>query len=174
MKVFVNFINLTIGTSINDVNNLIFNNKILLEFQNKINDYNNSFPLVTYEKSTIIDIAKDIEKVAKLFLEKLYLEKYYVHFDSYNCYKIENNKVYKIDSNFSYIDKNYLTKEFAKSFSEYKDMGIIREDQYNNLYEDFIVVNFCILEKGKPCIFVEPGELNKTNHSDCWKFIQKS
>ena len=75
------------------------------------------------------------------------------------------------------ICRNDIMNIFNISFDDYISRGIISESDITNhsLCEDFIILNFQILEKGKPFIFIDPGELipgNKTNpDGGCWNFI---
>lgn len=173
MRVMINFSILTLGTDGNMVNDIINNNPQLLRFQKTIVDYNDQYALTTYNKETILEIAKDVGILATMSIEAVKLKHFTFLYEDSICFKVQSSKIYQLNNLNVILNKETIIRGFNITFQEYLERNIISVEDFRNgnLTEDFIILNLFILEKGKPFAIIEPGELKSKSPHPCWNFV---
>ena len=175
MRVMINFSILTLGTDGNIINNIINTNSQLLQFQKTIVDYNDQYALSTYDKNTIFEIAKDVGDLANISMQSVKLKDFTFFYEDSICFKVQGSNIYQLNNLSANINKETIIRGFNISFQEYLERQIITVEDFRNgnLTEDFIILNLYVLEKGKPCAVIEPGELKSKSPHPCWNFVAK-
>jgi len=175
MRVMINFSILTLGTDGNRINNIINTNSQLLQFQKTIVDYNDQYALSTYDKNTIFEIAKDVGDLANISMQSVKLKDFTFFYEDSICFKVQGSNIYQLNNLSANINKETIIRGFNISFQEYLERQIITVEDFRNgnLTEDFIILNLYVLEKGKPCAVIEPGELKSKSPHPCWNFVAK-
>ena len=173
MRVMINFSILTLGTDGNKVNDIINRNSQLLKFQKTIVDYNDQYALSTYDKKTILEIAEDVGTLATMSMNAVKHEHFTFFYEDSTCFKVQGSKIYQLNNLDVVLNKDIIIRGFNLTFKEYLERNIINVEDFrnSNLNEDFIILNLFILEKGKPFVIIEPGELKSKSPHPCWNFV---
>ena len=176
MRVVISYSILSHYSDGETANKITQTNITLKKLHEKICEYNEQFPLITYPKKTLLDISRDIEDLVKLTLKDFKLKNFYFVYDCTTIYKIRHSKVYQLNNQDFSINRQTMMAIFNSTFGEYLSKGLLsREDYENNLNEDFISVNIVILQKNRPMIVTDPGEIYGRNNICpwCWNFISR-
>ena len=176
MRVVISYSILSHYSDGETANKITQTNRTLNKLHDKICEYNEQFPLITYPKKTLFDISKDIETLVKLTLKDFKTKDFYFVYDRITIYKIRHSEVYQLNNQDFNINRQTMMAIFNSTFGEYLSRGLIsREDYEKNLNEDFISVSIIILQKNRPMIITDPGEIYGKNNicSWCWNFISR-
>lgn len=176
MRVVISYSILSLYSDGENANKITQTNATLNKLHEKICEYNEHFPLITYPKKILLDSSRDIENFVKSTLKNFKTKDFYFVYDCITIYKIHHSKVYQLNNQDFNINKQTMMAIFNSTFEEYINKGLLsKEDYENNLNEDFICINIVILQKNRPMILTDPGEIyGKRNiRSWCWNFVSR-
>ena len=180
MRVLFNYSILTLYTEYEAVNQLIMQNRTLVQMHNVITKFNDNHVLETYSESELLSRAEHLVNQMNELLKQFKSKNFYFVLDGYYAIKVQRNKIYPInEDNQLWTAKDMMMHGFDTTFRDYISKGYITEAAYRNreICEDFIALNFFLYEKGKPTTFLDPNELTDPKvqlSPHCWNMVYRS
>lgn len=185
MRILVGFSAQTIFIDDVRIAETINTNSQLLDIQRNLEKNNKKFSLKTFDKNKLLEAGDYIIKSVKSIIKSgnkddsddiIYDEFFTFVLEDFTCFKIRKNKIFQINNFESNINKDTVCEGFNVTFAQYLEDGIISKEDFDNrnLYEDFIILNFLVFQKGVPTAIIEAGELEDKSYHPCWNFIKRA
>lgn len=143
------------------------------ELGEELCEFNEKYELVLFKDKELASVIKDFKNILDAYIYSrngINLENYNLIADGINVIKVENQKVYDLsigDSQSPSDKEKEKLLPILKALIEEKSERLSVDPSL--IKEQFICLYVNILEKDRPIIVIEPGELSENNHAPCWR-----